>query len=73
MGKFMEPTADTILAAAMMLSDNERITLASRLLASVPAEDVTIAVDDPALIEELERRFTDRDGAIPWSELRAEG
>ena len=57
----------------MMLPEKERITLASRLLESVPSDDVTISVDDPSLIEEINRRFADREGGIPWSELRAEG
>ena len=57
----------------MMLPKKERITLASRLLESVPSDDVTISVDDPSLIEEINRRFADREGGILWSELRAEG
>ncbi len=69
----MEPSANAILQAAMMLSENDRITLVSRLLESVPPEGVTASVDDPALIEELDRRFADRDGGVPWSDLRAEG
>jgi hypothetical protein len=68
----MEHSADTILEAAMMLSEKERITLASRLLESVPSDDVTISVDDPSLIEELDRRFADREGSVSWPELRAE-
>ena len=69
----MEQTANAILEAAMMLSENDRIALASRLLESVPSDEVTKSVDDPSLIEELDRRFADREGTIPWSELRAEG
>ena len=68
----MEQSANAILEAAMMLSENDRIAIVSRLLESVPSEDVTASVDDPALIEELDRRFADRDGGVPWSELRAE-
>jgi hypothetical protein len=69
----MEQSADALLKAAMMLPEQERITVASRLLESVPSDDVTISVDDPSLIEEINRRFADREGGIPWSELRAEG
>ncbi|MGO8748596.1 MAG: hypothetical protein ACLQNE_21715 [Thermoguttaceae bacterium] len=69
----MKQSADAILEAAMMLPEQERITLASRLLESVPSDDVTISVDDPSLVEEINRRFADRDGGTPWSELRAEG
>jgi hypothetical protein len=39
----------------------------------MPDQDVTTCVDDPDLLVELERRFADPEGAIPWSELRAEG
>ena len=69
----MEQSADAILEAAMLLSENDRITLVSRLLESVPSDDVTASVDDPSLVEELDRRFADREGGISWSELRAEG
>jgi hypothetical protein len=69
----MEQNADTILEAALMLPEEERITLASRLLESVPSGDATISVDDLSLIEELDRRFADREGGVPWPELRAEG
>jgi hypothetical protein len=71
-GSLMNQSADSILEAAMTLPEKERITLASRLLESVPSDDVTISVDDPSLIEELDHRFADRAGSIPWSELRAE-
>ena len=69
----MEHNANAILEAAMTLPEGERVTLVSRLLESMPAEDVTTSVDDPSLIEELDRRFADRAGGIPWTELRAEG
>jgi putative addiction module component (TIGR02574 family) len=62
-----------ILEAAMMLPENERLDLVSRLLESVPSDDATMSVDDTSLLEELDRRFADRDGGIPWSELQAEG
>ena len=66
----MEPNA--ILEAAMMLPENERLTLVFRLMDSLPSEDITMSVDDPAMQAELDRRYADRDGGIPWSELRAE-
>ena len=66
----MEP--DAILAAAMMLPENERLTLVSRLLESVPSDAATMSVDDLSLQEELDRRFADRDGGISWTELRVE-
>ena len=69
----MEQSDERIFEAALMLPEQERIMLASRLLESVPSDDVTISVDDSSLIEELDRRFADREGEIPWSDLRAEG
>jgi hypothetical protein len=69
----MDQSDERIFEAALMLPEQERIMLASRLLESVPSDDVTISVDDPSLIEELDRRFADRGGSIPWSELHAEG
>jgi hypothetical protein len=68
----MGPSPDAILEAAMMLPEEERFALVSRLLESMPSEGTTICVDDPSLIEELDRRFEDREGAIPWSHLRDE-
>jgi hypothetical protein len=69
----MEPNTDAIFEAAMLLPEVERLTLVSRLLETVPDEDVAISVDDPAFVEELDRRFADREGSVPWSDLRAEG
>ena len=51
--------------------DEERSELALRLMESLPSEEVH-AVDDPDSEAELERRFADPAGAVPWSKLRAE-
>jgi hypothetical protein len=67
----MDPNANAIFEAAMRLPEGERLVLVSRLLETVSAEDVT-SVDDPALVEELDRRFADREGSILWSDLRTE-
>jgi hypothetical protein len=69
----MEPSADAIFEAAMMLPEGERLTLASRLLETASAEDDAASLDDAALADELDRRFADREGKIPWSDLRTEG
>lgn len=69
----MEPVADAIFEAALKLPEDERFALVSRLLESMPFEEAGISVDDPSLMEELQRRFEDREGAIPWSRLRDEG
>ena len=68
----MEAASEAIYQAALKLPDDERLTLASRLLETVPADDSCASLDDSALIEELDRRFADRAGSISWPELRAE-
>jgi putative addiction module component (TIGR02574 family) len=69
----MQSDPDTILSAALSLPENERLTLVSRLLDSLPPEDLTVSLDDPRLAEELDRRFADNSGAVPWAKLKAEG
>jgi putative addiction module component (TIGR02574 family) len=65
--------ANTLLEAAMQLSEAERLLLASQIMDTLPAEDVTCSIDDPDLLAELDRRFADPEGALPWSELETEG
>ena len=69
----MQSDPETILSAALSLPESERLALVSRLLESLPPDDLTVSLDDPRLAEELERRFADSAGAVPWSELKAEG
>jgi len=64
-------TFDVICEAALKLPENERLALISRLEDTLPPEDVTMSVDDPRLLEELDRRFNDGSELIPWSEVRA--
>lgn len=68
----MQATSETIIEAALKLPENERLTLVSRLLETMPADDSSLSLDDAALIEELDRRFADREGSVTWSELQAE-
>ena len=65
-------TPEAIFDAALHLTESERLTLVSRLLDTIPAEDFAVSLDDPALAEELDRRFADREGSVGWSDLRAE-
>jgi hypothetical protein len=58
-----------ILEAALKLPEPERILLVARLLETLPADDLGLSLDRPDLLEELERRFHDLEGAIPLSEL----
>ena len=69
----METDPQAILDAALRLSDDERLAIVSRLLDTLPPEDVTVSLDDAQLAEELDRRFADSEGAVPWSDLKAEG
>lgn len=64
----MQMSPDHILEAALNLPDNERLDLAARLLDSVPPD--ILSADDPALIAELDARFSDGSPTIPWSEIR---
>ena len=67
----MQPAAEVILEAALKLPESERLTIVSRLLETMPAEDSSASLDDPSLIEELDRRFADREGSVTWPELQA--
>ncbi|MBI5760730.1 MAG: addiction module protein [Planctomycetales bacterium] len=67
----MQSATANLLDAALKLSDEERSALALRLMESLPPEGI-LTVDDPDFEAELERRFADPAGAIPWSELRSE-
>ena len=69
----MPQNAEVLLEAALALPEDERFALVSDILDSLPADSLTVSVDDPNLMDELERRFADSDGAMSWSDLRAEG
>jgi hypothetical protein len=68
----MPSTYDVIFEAALQLPECDRLTLVSRLLETMPAEDSCLSLDDSSLVEELDRRFADRADSVPWSELRDE-
>ena len=69
----MHRDAEKIFDAALELSDDDRLALVARLMETIPAENLSMSLDDPDLAVELERRFADSSGAIPWPDLRAEG
>ena len=69
----MPTDPQTILDAAMQLRDDDRMRLVSRLLESLPPEDISLSIEDPDLAAELDRRFADDEGAISWPDLKAEG
>jgi putative addiction module component (TIGR02574 family) len=66
----MQSDANEIFQAALGLSESERLALATRLMATVPEQSITLSLDDEDLEAELDRRFADQSGNIPWSELR---
>jgi hypothetical protein len=52
----MSLASDAIFSEALKLPESERLTLVSRLLETMPADDSGLSLDDPLLIEELDRR-----------------
>lgn len=64
---------DDVFNAALELSETEQIKLLARLMKTLPIQNKNLSIDDPDFMQELDRRFNDRDGSIPWSELRNEG
>ena len=69
----MATDPQAILDAALQLGDDDRMRLVSRLLESLPPEDSSLSIEAPDLTEELDRRFADDEGAISWTDLKAEG
>lgn len=68
----MPDSAELLFEAALKLPEDERLSLVSRILDSMPAADLTISLDDPQLADELNRRFAESAEGISWSDLRAE-
>lgn len=68
----MQATSEVILEAALKLPENERLILVSRLMETMPAEDAGLSLDDASLLDELDRRFNDREGSVSWPDLFVE-
>lgn len=68
----MQLTADSIFEAASKLPEAARLELVSRLMDTLPGPLNLPSLDDPNLIEELDRRAADDSGSIPWSVLKNE-
>ena len=68
----MQLTPNSIFEAALSLPEGDRLDLAHRLLDTLPPEPDLLSLDDPTLIEELDRRAADDSGSMPWSELKNE-
>jgi hypothetical protein len=70
----MSPGAERLFDAAMQLPFDERMALVGRLLDTTPDQAIGLTVDDDAnLLQELERRYADREGEVTWAELESEG
>ena len=67
-------TTEEVLSAALALPDADKLTIASRLLASV-SPDLS-SVDDDKWLDELNRRRDefqqDRSVGVSWDDLKAE-
>ena len=66
----MSAASDDIVKAALQLSEQERLDIASRLLETLPDEPPGLSADSPEFFAELERRSGEWEGAIPWEEVR---
>ncbi len=69
----MQTDLQVILDEAMQLPEADRLTLVSRLMQSLPPRGNGLALDDPELAAELDRRFAQSDEGTAWSRLKAEG
>ena len=68
----MSESTRVLYEAAIKLPENERLLLVSRIMETLPAEDQSCSVDDSGFLAELDRRFSDSEGAVAWPELEAE-
>ena len=71
----MHANLDQILEAAMQLSEDDRLAIATRLLNTLPDQPPGLAIDDSDLLDELERRRQeqDRTSDVPFGELWQQG
>lgn len=60
-----------ILAAALQLPEEDRLSIAARLMEILPDETLGPMADEPYFAE-LERRSNDAANVVDWSELRKE-
>ena len=66
----MSPGADSIVAAALQLSDDERMSIVARLLETLPSDQEGPDLDDPEFTKEMDRRAADLEGSMDWSQVR---
>lgn len=68
----MSADRESVLKAALQLEEGERLLLATELMDSVADQLPGWSLDDPAFLEELDRRSTDGTKGVPWDQIRAE-
>lgn len=64
-------SAEQIYQAMMELPQKERFELVARLLEE-DTEEQGLVFQSAEFAEEIERRLNDREGAVPWEQLRNE-
>ncbi len=65
----MVQSREKILEMALELSEADRLEIVNRLMDMLPDDMPGLAMDDPDLIEELDRRCREDTESIPISEL----
>lgn len=66
----MSISHEELLKSALSLPEADRILLATELLDSVDNSTTRLSVDDPAFLQELERRANDPSPGVPWEEVK---
>jgi len=66
----MSISHEEILKSALLLPEADRMLLAKELLDSFDDSKISFSVDDPAFLQELERRANDPSPGIPWEEVK---
>jgi len=66
----MSMSQEELFKSALALPEGERILLATELLDSIESSSSQFSVDDPAFLQELERRANDPSPGIPWEEVK---
>jgi len=68
----MQLSTDSVFEAASKLPEGARLELVSRLMETLPGPPNLLSLDDPNLIEELDRRAADDSDSESWSVLKSE-
>ncbi len=64
----MQTDPQSVFDAVMQLPEAERLALVSRLMETLPPDDITLSLEDPDLIAELDRRFANQDEGVSRSQ-----